>query len=230
MKNISPIVLRLIIANVIVFILLYFLPQNINQEYFSLHKSNLLGLHKTIVQDFHKYYLVSSGVENFVVDAEAFNWVQIVTHFFNHGGLLHILFNMWALANFGSIIEMVLGAKRFLEFYLFCGVLGGIFCAFLDPSPIPIVGASGAIFGVMVAFAIYFPQHKLTFLMPFPITFEARTWIIILGVMSAFFVVSGYLHLPSESWGGNISHFGHLAGMVSALIFFYGKSILNKRM
>lgn len=206
------------------------LPEAINHEYFSLHKSNLLGLHETIVQDFHRYYLVEQENGSAITDAEGFQWVQIVTHFFNHGGILHILFNMWALANFGSIIEMVLGARRFLEFYLFCGVLGGLFCAFLDPSPIPIVGASGAIFGVMVAFAIYFPQHKLTFLMPFPLTFEARTWIIILGVMSAFFVVSDYLHLPSSKWGGNISHFGHLAGMVSALIFFYGQSLFQKRM
>lgn len=226
MNNVSPIVLRLIITNVVIFIILRFLPHFIDHNFFSLHKSNLFGLHTTQVHGFEKYYYYVSPTLN--EPADSFEWVQIVTHFFNHGGFFHILFNMWALANFGSMIEMVFGAKRFLEFYLFCGVFGGLLCAFLDPSPIPIVGASGAIFGVMVAFAIYFPTQKLTFMMPFPITMEAKTWIIVLGIISAFFVFSDYFNLKSASWGGNISHFGHLAGMIAAIVFFYGESLIKK--
>ncbi|MFN0201012.1 MAG: rhomboid family intramembrane serine protease, partial [Bacteroidia bacterium] len=90
--------------------------------------------------------------------------------------------------------------------------------------------ASGAIFGVLTAFAIYFPKEKLTFFMPIPLTFEAKTWITILGVMSAGLVAWGYISLNNgASITGGISHFGHLAGMVSALIFFYLLPLFNQK-
>ncbi|MBX7241896.1 MAG: rhomboid family intramembrane serine protease [Bacteroidia bacterium] len=207
--NITPIVLRIVIVNVIVFLFLDFGLlgllglENINvikNQFFVLHKSSLI-IHRTY-------------------DEGNFLPIQLVTAFFTHGGFFHIFFNMWVLISFGSIIEMVLGAKRFLAFYLFCGVLGSFFTALLDPSPIPVVGASGAIFGVMVAFAIFFPNQRITFFMPFPITMKSRIWMMTIGGLSSLLVVLDALGVAPGITGG-ISHFGHLAGMVSAIIFFY---------
>jgi membrane associated rhomboid family serine protease len=125
---------------------------------------------------------------------------------------------MLALASIGPLIELTIGPKRFLRFYLFCGVLGGILVAFLDPSVTPVVGASGAIFGVLVAFAIYFPHQKLMFFFLPPI--ESR-WIVIgLGLISAVLVVIQALSIDIGSVG-MLSHFGHLAGMLSAVLYFY---------
>lgn len=216
--KITPIVLRLLIANIAVFVILQISGMDtLNDEYFVLHKTNLLGLRPVTTVDFVDYFTVNDVP---LVPANAFKPVQILTSFFNHGGLWHIFFNMWALVNFGSVIEMVFGPRRFLAFYLFCGLVGGLITALLDPSPIPVVGASGAIFGLMVAFAIFFPHNKLTFMVPIPLTFEARTWMMIFGGISTLFVILGFVR-PENGITGGISHFGHLAGMIAALIFFY---------
>lgn len=155
---------------------------------------------------------------------DKFKPLQIITHFFSHSldSLFHIIFNMFVLFSFGPILETVMGAKRFLAFYLFCGVVGGILVAVLDPSIIPVVGASGAIFGVMVAFAMYFPKQKLN-IMFIPIGFEARKFIPAIGVISLVFVVLDYFGVDA---GGGISHFGHLAGMIAAVLFFYGEKFM----
>ena len=207
--NITPIVLRLVIVNVVVYLLLDLgLLQILGIENIAAIKNQFFVLHK------------SDMIIPRAYDAGNFLPIQLVTSFFTHGGFLHIFFNMWVLISFGSIIEMVLGAKRFLAFYLFCGVVGSALTAILDPSPIPVVGASGAIFGVMVAFAIFFPNQKITFFMPFPITMKSRIWMMVIGGLSALLVTLSALDIAPGITGG-ISHFGHLAGMISAIIFFY---------
>ena len=87
----------------------------------------------------------------------------------------------------------------------------------MDPSDVPVVGASGAVMGTTVAFAYFFPKEKLQ-LMFIPISFEARQFVMGIGAISLIFVV---LQALGISDGGGISHFGHLAGMVSAVLFFY---------
>lgn len=203
-KNITPVVLRLIIINVIVFIFLnlapYVMPED--QEvyrYFLLFKSNLI---------FHK------GEPSYFLP------IQVVTSFFSHISILHIVFNMWALINFGSVIEMVFGPKRFLAFYLFCGTVGSLLVTLFDPTTNPVLGASGAIFGLITAFGIYFPTQKLTFFILIPVTLTARNWVLAFGGFSLLMVILDFVN-PSEHIGGGISHFGHLAGMVAAFIFFY---------
>ncbi len=205
-NNITPIVSRLVIANIVVFIILglgeSFISPNLYNEvshYFILSKSNLI-FNTNMASDFLP--------------------VQIVTCFFAHKTILHLVFNMWALVNFGSVIESVFGAKRFLAFYLFCGVVGSILVALFDPTPNPVLGASGAIFGLMTAFGIYFPTNKLTFFVPIPITLTAKNWVYAFGGFSLFMVILDFTN-PGPHYGGNISHFGHLAGMVAAFIFFY---------
>lgn len=248
--KLSPIVQHLLLLNVVIFIAMMVLPSQYNwvyNDYFSLHKPNLLPMRTTVLIDGQTYY-IPSGLElndgtvmtsensQDIVDqapnlrqqikgmgsslsANAFHPVQIVTHFFTHSktSLFHIIFNMFVLASFGPIVEMVIGSQRFLRFYLFCGVVGGIMIALLDPSPTPVVGASGAIFGVMVAFAMFFPREKLQ-IMFIPIGFEARKFIPAIGIISAVLVVLQYFGI---NVGGSISHFGHLAGMVAAGLYFY---------
>lgn len=198
-QSLPPVVKNLVIINAIVFVFLFwassqaeFAPVILN---FMLCKSDFL-IARPMIDGFYAY--------------GEFKPLQIVTHFFSHKEIFHILFNMMALASLGSGVELVMGSKRFLEFYLFCGVVGGIFIAFLDPSNNPVLGASGAISGVIVAFAILFPRERLSvFFLP-PI--EARWVALAIGGLSFIFVVVG--------GGGFISHFGHLAGMVAALIYF----------
>ena len=124
---------------------------------------------------------------------------------------------MYILAGLGPVTERVLGGKRFLRFYLFTGVVGGLLITLFDPSNAPVLGASGAISGVLVAFAIFFPDAKLGLLF-IPIQFKARQFVIGLGILSAVLVV-GQMFNPAI--GGSISHFGHLAGMIAALLFYF---------
>ncbi len=194
-----PVILNLLILNGLVF-LVYMLFQ---QSAPVLNVWLLLGK-STLILDRAPY----------VID---FMPVQLVTHFFNHGGILHIAINMFVLYNLGSPVEQTMGSQRFLKYYLFCGLLGGALTAFLDPSPVPVVGASGAISGVAVAFAMMFPKTKMVFLLlPFPID----AWKLITGffVVSLGLVIYNYTDPGSKSVGG-VSHFGHLAGMIAALIY-----------
>lgn len=194
LENLPPVIKNLVIINGIIFIFLFWVSSQPNMislmEYFLLFKSDIL---------------ISRGGYSGL-----FQPLQIVTHFFSHQGIFHIAFNMMALVSLGTGVEYVFGSRRFLEFYLFCGVVGGLIIAFFDPSPSPVLGASGAISGVIVAFAFFFPNEKLSvFFLP-PI--ESRWVAIAIGVISLLLVVFQV--------GGQISHFGHLAGMIAALMYF----------
>jgi len=238
MQQISPIVRQLLILNVVVFILLQLAPDSlktIGSEFFTVHKSNALGIHHTvniygedilINPEFSKEEAQRQVDNNPELrkklsrEGQALNQfkpIQVVTYFFNHGGIMHILFNMLALFFLGPSIEQVLGGARFLRFYLFTGVFAGLALAFLDPSPYPVLGASTAVSGVMVAFALLYPRTKL-YLMFLPIGIEARYMALGYGVISLVATVNEVINPGS---GGNISHFGHLMGMVGAIIYFF---------
>lgn len=152
--------------------------------------------------------------------------VQVVTHMFTHGGFFHILFNMFALYSIGQPVEHVMGSRRFLEFYLFSGLAGGLLTAFLDPSAAPVVGASGAISGVLIAFVLLFPDAKLM-IFPIPVPMKAIRLGVIAFVVSLGLVIYSYIE-PDARMGG-ISHFGHLAGMVAALVFLFGRRLIRVR-
>ena len=131
------------------------------------------------------------GSSNFAV-------YQYVTYMFMHGGWMHLFFNMWSLMIFGNSVEMQVGTKRFVYYYLICGVGSALinqlmsFLGIIPPSIL--VGASGAIYGVMAAAAYYFPNAKL-FIIPIPFPVKLRNLVIFYtvfemynGVMSSFFV------------------------------------------
>lgn len=205
----SPVVLNLILVNGLIFIfvnLLYFKsPDDLFPtifHYFTLCKSDWVQPRPPL----------SPEVEG----------IQLVTYFFTHKDLFHFLFNMLALTVFGRWVEAIWGSKRFLEFYLFAGVFGGILITLFDPSSVPVIGASVSVSGVLVAFAINFPREKLL-IFPFPIPIEARYYAI------GFAVISLFLFWDSlQGGGGNISHFGHLAGMVAALVYLAVRRFLPR--
>jgi membrane associated rhomboid family serine protease len=168
---------------------------------------------------------------------------QIITHMFMHGGLGHLFFNMFALYMFGSQLERLWGAQRFLNYYIISG-LGGFFLheffigldfyqtygtffpdrAQLVPSGMTdrqavyilertfgrVVGASGAVFGILLAFGLLFPNTRLMLLFP-PIPIKAKYFVMGYGLIE--------LGLALENGSGdNVAHFAHLGGMLFGYI------------
>jgi membrane associated rhomboid family serine protease len=153
---------------------------------------------------------------------------QPFTYLFLHGGLWHLLINLLVLWMFGSDLERTWGRRRFLNYFFMCGVGAGLLNVLVktiaDPqgagsSLIPTIGASGAIYGVLAACAILFPDREI-WLIPFPVTLSMRVYVLIMGAI-AFFGTLG------ES-GDTVSHVTHLGGMVVGWIylrrgsFFFG--------
>lgn len=146
---------------------------------------------------------------------DAFAPVQLVTHMFMHdpNGLMHIIFNMMGLYFLGPHIEQVLGEQKFLLYYLICGFAASglhmllYFTGFI--AAVPIVGASGAIMGVAIAFAILYPNTRLMLLFP-PIPVKAKY---LIGAYILFDVFSG---VGGANTG--IAHFAHLGGALGGFI------------
>jgi len=119
----------------------------------------------------------------------------------------HLIFNMLVLWMFGSEVEKVLGPRKFLTLYFTAGIFAGICCCIFTPG-VPIVGASGAIFAIEVAFAMYFPNSMVIFYF-FPI--RAKYLVMIFAAITVFNCIT-----PR---GGNIAHFAHLGGLVYGFLF-----------
>jgi membrane associated rhomboid family serine protease len=134
---------------------------------------------------------------------------QLVTYGFLHGGLTHVLFNMFALYMFGPDIERLFGTRFFTLYYFGCVVSAGIchlvVTAWMGADPAPTVGASGAIFGLLLAFGWYFPQRRILLLFP-PIPLPARVFVAIYGVLELVLGVTGTAR--------GVAHFAHLGGML----------------
>ncbi len=166
-----------------------------------------------------------------------FRWWQPLTHMFMHGGWWHIIFNMYTLVMFGMVVERALGTKKFLILYFITGfgavalhtgvewleihrALASDDLAVrqdaLDLLRIPMVGASGAIFGVLVAFAMLYPEARMTLLFP-PVTLDAKWMVIIFVGLELVIGITG----PSMG----IAHFAHLGGALFGflLILYWRK-------
>lgn len=179
-QSIPPVVLNLIIINVIVFIAQYVLDSSLNLTMrFALYPYN-------------------SG---------AFEPYQLVTHMFLHGGFLHILFNMYALWMFGSVLEKIWGPKKFLIFYFVCGLAAGLAEAFFVSGG-PAIGASGAIMGLLAGFAYTFPNTQF-YILPFPFPIKAKWMAAIYAGIDLFGGFAG---------GDDIAHFAHLGGLAMGFI------------
>jgi membrane associated rhomboid family serine protease len=142
---------------------------------------------------------------------------QLLTYAFLHDGFLHILVNMFALYMFGTPMERLWGPKRFTLYYFLCvltAALTQVTVAVLAHSELPTIGASGAIFGLLLAFAMYFPHARVMLLFP-PIPLPAWLFVLIYGLVELFMGVTG-----NEA---DIAHFAHLGGMLggAAMILFW---------
>ena len=173
--------------------------------------------------------------------SDVFRPYQLVTHMFMHGGIFHLLFNMLALWMFGSLIERAWGPKRFLIFYLVCGVAAAVTqlasyaydYRHIDGMNLSLeqvieyqnalrasytVGASGAIMGVLAAFGYLFPNTEL-FIMPIPFPVKAK-WAVI-GII-ALDVFGGI----SKTANDNVAHFAHVGGALAGflIVLYWNKT------
>jgi membrane associated rhomboid family serine protease len=146
----------------------------------------------------------------------AFRPWQLITYAFLHGNLAHIFFNMFALFMFGRALEAYWGGRRFVLFYLVCVVTAALTQLAAQRGAgvnEQVVGASGGIFGVLLAFAWYFPRQRIILLFP-PIPMPAWLFVTLYGLLELFFGVTG-----TEA---GVAHFAHLGGMAGgALCILY---------
>jgi membrane associated rhomboid family serine protease len=187
MLRLTPVVRNLIIINVVVYLIQRLMPGNI---------SDYLALWHINTPNFRPY--------------------QLFTYMFAHSrdSFFHILFNMLMLAFFGPILEEVWGQKRFLIFYTVCGIGAGIFNIMIDlfigqPSFGSMIGASGAVYGVMTAFGITFPDMEMR-LMFLPISFKAKFMVLVMGTLAIWQGLR-----PSTD---GVAHLAHLGGIVMAIL------------
>jgi len=148
---------------------------------------------------------------NPLVEGANFQVWQLITYQFMHAGFMHIFFNMFMLWMFGMEIENIMGSKKFLYYYLICGVAAGLAQLFIAPifsPPAQTIGASGAVYGVMIAFALMFPD-RLIFLW-FLIPIKAKYLIGLLFVLEIFWIGNA---------GDDVAHLAHLGGAIAGFIF-----------
>ena len=150
---------------------------------------------------------LTSTLALYSIDTGNFKPYQLITHMFAHGGFFHILFNMYALWLFGSVLERGWGAKRFLIFYFACGLAAGLAQMFLVPYGSSI-GASGAVMGLIAAFAYTYPNVEF-FIIPIPFPIKVKWLAVGYAVLDIFGGFSG---------SDGIAHFAHLGGLVMGLI------------
>lgn len=146
--------------------------------------------------------VASSGEYNFQI------W-QPVSYMFMHGGLAHILFNMFALWLFGTEIENYWGTKEFIAYYFICGIGAALINLMTTVgSPYPTVGASGAVFGILLAFGMMFPNRYIFLYFLFPI--KAKYFVAGYAVIELMMGINN----AGMGSGSNIAHFAHLGGML----------------
>lgn len=240
--NITPVVKQLLIINILFFVGTQFVP--VAEHFLAL------------------YYF-----EN-----PSFRLWQPLTHMFMHGSVMHIAFNMFGLFSFGSTLEHFWGSKKFLFFYLSCGLGAALihtaanyyqfheglnalvangydkaeimkvlaegkydkqweqslgqsdFMNFMQSYLVPAVGASGAIYGLLAAFAFMFPNAEL-FLIFIPVPIKAKYFVPVLVLLDLFSGITG-----SSVMGGGIAHFAHVGGALFGLlmVWFWHKNQFNK--
>ena len=187
MINLTPVVKQLLKINVIAFVLTYFL-----------------------------YILKVPIVENLIlfnVQSEYFRPYQLITYMFLHSSVLHIVFNMLGLITFGPDIEERFGSKNFLKFYLIMGLISGLCHSIFITNPV--LGASGAVWGVMMMYALFNPNTilHLYFLIPVKVKY----------IVGVFFTIELYLALIGSNDG--VSHIAHVGGALTGMIIY----LLNRK-
>ena len=138
----------------------------------------------------------------------------LFTYMFVHADAFHIIFNMIALLLFGNVIEHKLGSHEFLLYYFLTGILAGVLMTFVHPligwGDVPVVGASGAIYALLLAYATFFPQNKLLIWGLIPV----KAYILVIG-LTIFSIIGPFIGLL-----GNVAFLGHLGGIIFGFLYF----------
>lgn len=210
-NNMMPTVTK----NLIIINVLFYFGTIVAQSY-GIDLANYLGLHFFMAEDF--------------------NPAQLITYMFMHGGFTHLFFNMFAVWMFGRILEQVWGPSRFLLYYILCGIGAGIIQEIVQfveyqtvlsgysmvqtlSGTIPMseylnlmntVGASGAVYAILLAFGMLFPNQQL-FIFPLPVPIKAKYFVIGYALIELY---SGLANNPND----NVAHFAHLGGMIFGFI------------
>ncbi|MBQ3248437.1 MAG: rhomboid family intramembrane serine protease [Alistipes sp.] len=209
-----PVVMNLMIANVVVFVATMLMESDLIR--FQLFNLDL----RSGAQELWMAMTSASASFDPNWSQAHFSLWQPLTYMFMHGGFSHLFFNMFSLWIFGRTLEIEMGWKRFLTYYLVCGVGAALFqmgVAQIDLSHMevgslewqaymstPTVGASGAIFGLLLAFGMMHPNAIISLIFP-PIAMKAKWFVIIYGALELLLGVSGTMD--------NVAHFAHLGGM-----------------
>lgn len=227
MRQMTPIVKNLLIINVLCFAATWVLETR------GIDLENICGLHFVLASDFRPW--------------------QFVTYMFMHSGAMHLLLNMFALWMFGCLMEQTMGFRRFLTFYLVCGIGAGI-CqeisqyihyamlphvnaalyngevihgsfvlidgAALDINWWSTVGASGAIYGILLAFGMYYPNNEM-FIIPIPVPIKAK-------YMVMGYIVIEVMEVLTRS-NDKVAHIAHLGGMLFGLLLILYWRHVDKR-
>ena len=154
--------------------------------------------------------------------APTFEVWQLLSYGFLHGSFSHLFFNMFALWMFGGEIERLLGTRRYVTYYLVC-VIGAAIAQLIVVSrmnlpPVPTVGASGGVFGLLLAFGMAFPKRRIMLIFP-PIPMPAWLFVTLYGALELYLGVTGS--------GQGVAHFAHLGGMAAGyalLVYWRGQS------
>jgi membrane associated rhomboid family serine protease len=179
--------------------------------------NSLIFLYQVSLGEFE----MNEFIHTYAIVPAKLQYGSMVTSMFLHGGWMHLIGNMWFLWIFGDNVEDILGPFKYLLFYLACGVLAAMAqLPFNAGSQIPILGASGAIAGVMGAYLVKFRHSQITTLIPLgfifltrdiPATFMIGYWIVLQ-------VISGVLDLGRAMDTGGVAFFAHVGGFVAGLV------------
>ena len=178
------------IKNIVIITVICFLAQQILPLFLNFPFTAILGLSPILF------------IEKFFI------W-QIVTYMFLHGGILHLLFNMFAFWMFGGELEKYWGAKRFIVFYFLAGAFSGLLSVLTYYSPqTSIIGASGGIYALLVAYGFMFPNRHLLFFGIFPM--KTKYFIMLICAITFFVTLSSVQ---------NVAHFAHIGGIIFGFLF-----------
>ena len=143
----------------------------------------------------------------------AFQPWQVVTYSFLHGSITHIFFNMLALFMFGGDLERLFGSRFFIQYYFVCVITAAIthlvVTGWMGAPPVPTVGASGGVFGILLAFGMFFPQRRVMLIFP-PIPMPARVFVFVYAAIELYLGVTGTQ--------AGVAHFAHLGGMLGGYL------------
>ena len=148
---------------------------------------------------------------------------QIISYGFLHGSITHILFNMFALWMFGRELELMMGQKRFLTYYFTC-VLGAALVQLIVGAAqgglYPTVGASGGVFGILLAYGMAFPNRMIMLMFP-PIPMKAKYFVLLYGLLE--------LYLGASGSAPGVAHFAHLGGMLFGFLLIRYWAVSRRR-